>query len=71
MKFNVGDLVEYRIADTGDLLTGVILNKAWRENETIWFYKLYFFTKEDEAWIEESDLQQHGGRNGLQTKLES
>ena len=65
MKFEIGDLVSYRVADTGFLLTGLVLKKAWRQDETIWFYKLYFIDQEDEAWIEESDLQQYGGKNGL------
>ena len=65
MKFDIGDLVDYRVADTGFLLTGVVLQKMWRQDETIWFYKLYFISEEDEAWIEESDLQQFGENNGL------
>ena len=65
MKFEIGDLVDYRIADTGTLLTGVILQKAWREDSTIWFYKLYFISEEDEAWIEESDIQKFGENNGV------
>ncbi len=65
MKFEIGDLVDYRIADTGILMTGVILQKMWREDSTIWFYKLYFISEEDEAWIEENDIQRFGGFNGV------
>ena len=65
MKFDIGDLVDYRVADTGILLTGVVLQRAWRQDDTIWFYRLYFISEEDEAWIEESDLQRYGGNNGL------
>ena len=66
MKFEIGDLVDYRPAPTAPVYTGVVLSKVWRDDDgAVWFYKLYFISEEDEAWICEDDIRGYGGFNGI------
>ena len=66
MKFEIGDLVDYRLSSDAPIYTGVILRKVWREDDgSIWFYKVYFISEEDEAWICEDDIRSYGGFNGI------
>ncbi len=66
MRFDVGDLVDYRPVQDAPVFTGVILDKMWEEQHgSIWIYKIYFISEEDEAWCCENDIRLYGGFNGI------
>jgi len=66
MKFDIGDLVDYRPSPSTPIYQAVILNKVWREHfGGNWYYKLYFIDEDDEAWIEEERIRLYGGFNGV------
>ena len=65
MKFDIGDLVDYRPIDDLPIYTGIVLKKHWEDRSAVWCYKLYFISEDDAAWIEEDKIKHHGGCNGL------
>ncbi len=66
MKFDIGDLVDYRPSPENLVYTGIVLKKLWREDlGGDWFYKLYFIYENDQAWISENDIRNYGGYNGV------
>jgi len=66
MKFDIGDLVDYRHAPKVPVYTGIVLNKMWREDlGNAWYYKIYFIVEQDEAWVEEENIRTLGGFNGI------